>query len=106
VAREWMLLLGRKTAREKVASFLIIFAREKVAEDPSLMQKQIYLDLLYTREEIGDFLGLSFETVSRQLSALKVDGIVDPHGKQGATVLDYSALLAETGDDADGGWLT
>lgn len=104
-AREWMLLLGRKTAREKVASFLIIFAREKVAQDPSLRKKQIYLDLPYTRAEIGDFLGLSLETVSRQFSALKDDGVVDPDGKRGVTIIDYLALLAETGDDADGGWL-
>nr|WP_306755449.1 Crp/Fnr family transcriptional regulator [Paracoccus sp. M09] len=105
-ARDWMLLLGRKSAREKVASFLMIFAREKVAQDPPLMKQQIYLDLPYTREEIGDFLGLSLETVSRQFSAFKDDGIVHPNGKRGVTVIDYPALLAETGDDADGGWLT
>ncbi|WP_370463874.1 Crp/Fnr family transcriptional regulator [Paracoccus acridae] len=104
-ARDWMLLLGRKTAREKVASFLIIFAREKVTQDPSLMKKQIYLDLPYTRAEIGDFLGLSLETVSRQFSAFKDDSVVDPDGKRGVTVVDYPALLAETGNDADGGWL-
>ena len=84
----------------------MIFAREKVAQDPPLMKQQIYLDLPYTREEIGDFLGLSLETVSRQFSAFKDDGIVHPNGKRGVTVIDYPALLAETGDDADGGWLT
>ncbi len=104
-AREWMLLLGRKTAREKVASFLIIFAREKVAQHPSLMKKRMHLDMPYTRAEMGDYLGLSLETVSRQLSALKNDGIVDPDGKRGVTVLNYAALLSENGDEADGGWL-
>ena len=104
-AREWMLLLGRKGAREKVASFLIIFAREKVARHPSLRQKPMHLDLPYTRAEMGDFLGLSLETVSRQFTALRDDGIVDPDGRRGVTVLNYAALLSETGDDADGRWL-
>lgn len=104
-AREWMLLLGRKNAREKVASFLIIFAQQKGAQDPSSMKKQMYLDLPYTRAEMGDYLGLSLETVSRQFTALRDDGIVDPDGKRGVTVLNYAALLSETGEDADGGWL-
>lgn len=60
-AREWMLLLGRKNAREKVASFLIIFAQQKGAQDPSSMKKQMYLDLPYTRAEMGDYLALSLK---------------------------------------------
>ena len=64
-AREWMLLLGRKTAREKIASLLAIIARRDVSLNPR-SAGPIVFDLPLTREEMADYLGLTLETVSRQ----------------------------------------
>jgi CRP/FNR family transcriptional regulator len=63
----------------------------------------VAFDLPLTREAMADYLGLTLETVSRQMSALKNDGIIKLDGKRHIIVPDFSALLDETGDDADGG---
>ncbi len=103
-AREWMLLLGRKTAREKISSLLVIISRR----DASLKLKEtdgpLTFDLPLTREAMADYLGLTLETVSRQISALKRDGLITLQGKRNITVPDFQALMAETGDDSDGGF--
>jgi len=71
-AQEQMLLLGRKTAREKIASFLLMLskrARQRgQADDPVLVPM--------SRTDIGDYLGLTTETVSRTFTQLKQDGII------------------------------
>ena len=74
--RDWMLLLGRKTAREKLASFLFILAakHKSLALQPS--SNRFQLELFLTREMIADYLGLRVETVSRQITALKHKGIM------------------------------
>lgn len=104
-AREWMLLLGRKTAREKIASLMAIIARR----DATLRQRgprgPMTFDLPLTREAMADYLGLTLETVSRQVSALKRDGVIVLEGKRHVTVPDFARLLDEAGDDSDGGLL-
>lgn len=104
-AREWMLLLGRKTAREKIASFLSIIARRDASLKNVTNATQLSFDLPLTREAMADYLGLTLETVSRQMSALKRDGVIELQGKRHILVPDVEALLDETGDDADGGLL-
>ncbi|MBO9413027.1 MULTISPECIES: transcriptional regulator FnrL [unclassified Ruegeria] len=102
-AREWMLVLGRKTAREKIASLLSIIARR----DASINQKggPIVFDLPLTREAMADYLGLTLETVSRQISALKKDEVILLEGKRHVTIPDMGRLMEEAGDDSDGGFL-
>ena len=79
VAQEQMLLLGRKTAREKIASFLLMLSGRAVrrgqAENP--------VSVPMTRADIGDYLGLTTETVSRTFTQLKKSGIIAllPDGK-------------------------
>ena len=102
-AREWMLLLGRKTAREKIASFLAIVARRDAALHGQVRQRALTFDLPLTREAMADYLGLTLETVSRQVSALKRDGIIELRGKRTIHVPDFDRLLEQAGDDADGG---
>ncbi|MCV2882822.1 transcriptional regulator FnrL [Actibacterium sp. XHP0104] len=102
-AREWMLLLGRKTAREKIASLLAIIARRDATLKLSAASGKIVFDLPLTREAMADYLGLTLETVSRQISALKRDGVIELEGKRHVTVPDMERLLDETGDDTDGG---
>ncbi len=102
-ARDWMLLLGRKTAREKIASLLAILARR----DASLTQQSVGDGLLFslplTREAMADYLGLTIETVSRQISALKKSGVISLEDSRHVRVPDFGALLDESGDDSDGG---
>ncbi len=102
-ARDWLLLLGRKSAREKIASFLTILARR----DAMLRQAQtpgpVMLDLPLTREAMADYLGLTLETVSRQISALRREGVIALDGKRRVIVPDFNRLVAESGDDSDGG---
>ncbi|WP_322867607.1 transcriptional regulator FnrL [Aquicoccus sp. G2-2] len=102
-AREWMLVLGRKTAREKIASLIAILARRKVALGASGNQNgRLAFELPLTREAMADYLGLTLETVSRQMTALKSDGVIGLEGKRHVTVPDFIRLIDEAGDDCDG----
>lgn len=102
-AREWMLVLGRKTAREKIASLLTIIARRDASLKLSAKNGPLVFDLPLTREAMADYLGLTLETVSRQISALRKDGVISLEGKRHVTIPDFNRLLDEAGDDADGG---
>lgn len=104
-AREWMLVLGRKTAREKIASLLAIIARRDAALHLRDSSGRVTFDLPLTREAMADYLGLTLETVSRQVSALKRDGVITLEGKRKVTVPDMAVLMEEAGDDSDGGML-
>lgn len=105
-AREWMLLLGRKTAREKISSLLSIIARRNAnINAPGGGLTGVTFDLPLTREAMADYLGLTLETVSRQISALKKDGVIQLEGKRHITIPDFDRLMEETGDDSDGGVL-
>ncbi|MDP5350454.1 MAG: Crp/Fnr family transcriptional regulator [Paracoccaceae bacterium] len=104
-AREWMLVLGRKTAREKIASLLAIIARRDAVLNAAKGGGPVVFDLPLTREAMADYLGLTLETVSRQISALKKDGVIVLDGKRHVTVPDMARLIDEAGDDSDGGLL-
>ncbi|MBS7813745.1 Crp/Fnr family transcriptional regulator [Roseococcus sp. XZZS9] len=79
-ARARMLMLGRKTAEEKVASFLLDMADHLARNAPPCRTE---FELPLTRSQIADVLGLTIETVSRQLTKLKRDGLIDlPSGRQ------------------------
>lgn len=71
-AQEQMLLLGRKTAKEKVATFLLRLSRR--AEQQGLSATSIALPM--SRADIADYLGLTIETVSRTFTQLKREGII------------------------------
>jgi CRP/FNR family transcriptional regulator len=68
-AQDLMLLLGRKTATEKVASFLLLMAEQQPDADDEVAVPM-------TRSDIGDYLGLTVETVSRTLTKLKRDRLI------------------------------
>jgi CRP/FNR family transcriptional regulator, anaerobic regulatory protein len=71
VAQEQMLLLGRKTAREKLLSFLLARARH---EGDDGYDQEIHVPM--TRMDIADYLGLTVETVSRTFTMLRDDGLI------------------------------
>jgi CRP/FNR family transcriptional regulator, anaerobic regulatory protein len=104
-AREWMLVLGRKTAREKIASLILIIARRDAALNLREHKGRVSVDLPLTREAMSDYLGLTLETVSRQISALKRDGVIELEGKRHIIIPDFDRLIEEAGDDSDGGFL-
>lgn len=93
-ARDWMAALGRKTASEKIASFLLMIARNI---DPAGNCSTSF-DLPLTRVEIADFLGLTFETVSRELSRLRTEGAVEIANKRHISLESVSRLEALSGD--------
>jgi CRP/FNR family nitrogen fixation transcriptional regulator len=72
-AENHMLLLGRKTALERVAAFLV--EMDKRLATPGVVA------LPMTRRDIADYLGLTIETVSRALSHLHGAGVLDFIGK-------------------------
>ena len=104
-ARDWMLLLGRKTAREKIATFLSILARRAAALENAVPSDGMEFELPLTREAIGDYLGLTIETVSRQITALRKAGVIELVDARNIRVLDYLRLLDAASEDADGGWI-
>jgi len=82
--------LGRKTAEERVATFLLDLAeRQGCCQDPSQE-----LHLAMTRGDIADFLGLTLETVSRTISRLKAAGVIEPGSGRMLRVCDFEALRA------------
>jgi CRP/FNR family transcriptional regulator len=97
--RRWMLLLGRKSASEKVASFLIEMV-ERVGGSPcdsTDAPAELLLDLPVSRQQIADVLGLTIETVSRQFTRLKAEGILDLPSRREVLIRDRFALAAEAG---------
>jgi CRP/FNR family transcriptional regulator len=105
-AREWMLLLGRKTAREKIASMLVIFARRGTELNHEKLADGLRFEVPLTREAMADYLGLTIETVSRQFSALKKSGVIVMEDARHIRVPDYLRLLGEASDDSDGGFIS
>jgi CRP/FNR family transcriptional regulator len=95
-AREWMLLLGRKTARERIASLLVMIVNRQ-ALDPDADGNEIGLPM--SRESIADFLGMTLETVSRQLNALNRDKTISLIGRREVRVPDLALLKEAAGID-------
>ena len=86
-----LLLLGRKTAEEKLASFLL----EMLDRSP----KADAIDLTMSRTDIADYLGLTIETVSRTFSMMKHDGVIALPSAQHVEILDRGALEEMSGDE-------
>lgn len=92
-ARDWMLTLGRKTAAEKVATFLYLIATH-IDPERDAASDTIRFDLPLRRADIADFLGLTIETVSRQLTKLRKSGIVEIEANRNVTVPSLRRLKA------------
>jgi len=72
-AQDHMVLLGRRSAEEKVATFLIGW-RDRLAR-LSALTKTVPLPM--SRQDIADYLGLTIETVSRTFTKLERDGVIE-----------------------------
>ncbi|MGN6650122.1 fumarate/nitrate reduction transcriptional regulator Fnr [Trinickia sp.] len=73
-----MMLLGTMSAEQRVASFLLNLSSRMKARGYSPAE----FNLRMTREEMGSFLGMKLETVSRMFSKFQRDGLVQTRGKQ------------------------
>lgn len=104
-ARDWMLLLGRKTAKEKIANFLMILGRRAASLDNRKPGDGLEFTLPLTREAIAEYLGLTIETVSRQITALRKAGLIELVDTRTIRVPDYLALIDAAGEDSDGGMI-
>jgi CRP/FNR family transcriptional regulator len=87
-AQEQMLLLGRKTARERLASFLLAQSRQGMPCGHSRQRFRLPM----TRVDIADYLGLTIETVSRTLTRLHAEGLIDIVAQSGLVITDPSEL--------------
>ncbi|MCP8893681.1 Crp/Fnr family transcriptional regulator [Shinella daejeonensis] len=94
-ARDWMLTLGRKSAQEKVASFLHLIAVNIDPENDSTAS----FDLPLSRADIADFLGLTIETVSRQFTRLRKENVIRLVNNRQVTVPDMALLTRLAGND-------
>jgi CRP/FNR family transcriptional regulator len=94
VAQDQMLLLGRKTAAERVASFLLLMADQQGSEAISVPMG---------RNDIADYLGLTIETVCRSLTQLKRSELIElpTHGQIVIRDRDELEELAAGGRDLD-----
>lgn len=84
-----MLLLGGMRAEERVAAFLLNLTQRMQARGFS--SREIVLRM--TREEIGSFLGLKLETVSRTFSRLADEGLIEVQQRH-VRIVDPEALRA------------
>lgn len=103
-AREWAVVLGRMTARERVAAFLVSLARRYAGfERRDIPSGKVALHLPLSREAMADHLGLTIETTSRQFTALRRDGLIETQGAREIVIPSFEALALEAGEDDDGG---
>jgi len=84
-AQERLLLLGRKSAVERIATFLLATADRKSADAS-------HVELLMSRSDIADYLGLTNETVSRVLTQLRTDGVIETPSVNHVVFTDRDAL--------------
>lgn len=95
-AQQQMVLLGRKTAAERLASFFLMLAEKLGKSTPAPVR---FVDLSMSRSDIADYLGLTKETVSRVLSMLKRGRLIRLEALDRVEILDREGLR----EIADGG---
>jgi CRP-like cAMP-binding protein len=86
--RDLMLTTGQRSAMERVVSFLLAFSRRSARNG----QDPLEFELPMTRGDIGDFLGLTIETVSRSFSKLKALGLIELPSSNHVRLVDIDKL--------------
>jgi len=103
VTREWTLMLGRKSSYERVASLLLITARRaRNAGCQPVEDNRAEFELPLTRSELADYLGLTLETVSRKISQLKQEGLIELRSTRDIVVPDIERLAEAANMDRPG----
>jgi CRP/FNR family transcriptional regulator len=88
IAQEQMVLLGRKSAEEKVATMLLAFSKR--AQRRGQAENPVFLPM--TRVDLGDYLGLTTETVSRTMTQLKTKGVIRLENDNHVRLMDMEKL--------------
>ena len=97
-ARDWMLLLGCKSAEERVATLLLLIARRRPAarlasgQGDRASAPALHFELPLSRTDMAEYLGLRIETISRQLRRLSIAGVIETASRRFVTVRDLAAL--------------
>jgi len=94
-AQNHLVMLGCQTARERVASFLMLFVKRSHAKNGEIFE------LPMGRQDIADYLGLTIETVCRTLSDLKQEGLVATPKRHEIVVNNIAALRAIAQGDGE-----
>jgi CRP/FNR family transcriptional regulator len=94
--RSWMVLLGRKSAEERLATFLLDMSA-RLAVGCEAAGPLAEFDLPFSRRHVADILGLTIETVSRQFTRLKREGVIDLPTRRGVRIVDRPALEFQAG---------
>lgn len=93
-AQNHLVMLGRQTAKERVASFLLSLAERSGAEDGEV------LDIPMGRQDIADYLGLTIETVCRAIGELKRARVLTVPNRTQIAVRSFDALRDIAAGDA------
>jgi CRP/FNR family transcriptional regulator len=96
-AHDLLLTTGQRSAAERVATFLLAMVRRSQRNG----QDATVIHLPMTRTDIGDFLGLTIETVSRTFTKLRQQGIIDLAQSARVRILDSEALRGLAEGDVD-----
>lgn len=94
--QQMMMLLSKKTADERIATFLINLSARFSARGFSANQFRLPM----SRNEIGSYLGLAVETVSRVFTRCQASGLLEAEGKE-VRILDSIRLCALAGGNMD-----
>ena len=86
--QDHFLMLGVMTAQQKLASFLATMA-DRVGRR---LGRYVEFSLPMSRSDIAAYLGLSIETVSRQITALRKAGLIETDGTRTIILLDPEGL--------------
>jgi CRP/FNR family transcriptional regulator/CRP/FNR family nitrogen fixation transcriptional regulator len=93
--QDHFMMLARKSAVEKLASFLTVLSQRTGVP----LGKYTTVDLPMSRADIADFLGLTIETVSRTFSILRKEGTIALETPQTVLILDMDALVETSQGD-------
>jgi CRP-like cAMP-binding protein len=95
-AQAHLVMLGRQTAKERIAAFLVALAQHRGVRDGQA------LGLPMGRQDIADYLGLTIETVCRTLTELKSEGVLSIPDRHRVVIRDFDALESiAQGEDMD-----
>jgi CRP-like cAMP-binding protein len=85
-AHDHLISLGCQSARERVASFLLLLARRMGAKDGAAIEMHM------GRQDIADYLGLTIETVCRTLSDLKDARVIEIPNRHQIVICSFTRL--------------
>jgi CRP/FNR family transcriptional regulator len=97
-AQDWIVLLGRMTAEQRIATFILSVARSTRLGDTAAPESsgEIRIELPLSRTEIADYLGLTIETVSRQIARLRDRGVITVGDASRAMMIRQPEVLEAT----------